>query len=61
MNNKIIDSEMMKNDTQGFDDESNKKNGCDLHNCSIRILYLDITYLFCTSNTAIWNRKYMLI
>ena len=46
----------MKNDTPGFDDESNKKNRT-MRLLSIRVLYLD---LFCTSNTAIWNRKYML-
>ena len=27
MNSNIIHSEMMKNDTPGFDDESNKKTG----------------------------------
>ena len=27
MNSKTIHSEMMKTDTPGFDDESNKKNG----------------------------------
>ena len=27
MNGKIIHFEIMKNDTPGFDDESNKKNG----------------------------------
>ena len=31
--------------------------GCGSHDFPIRVLYLD---LFCTSNTAIWNRKYML-
>ena len=41
MNSKTIHSEMMKNDTLGFDDESNKKNGpgCHSGDCSFRILY----------------------
>ena len=42
MNSKIIHLEMMKNDTPGFNDECNKKNGpgCDSGDCSIRVLYL---------------------
>ena len=40
--------EIMKNDTLGFNDESNRiaVPRCDLDDCSIRVLYL------CTSNTA---------
>ena len=39
----------MKNDTPGFDAESNKINGpgCDSGDWSIRVLYL-YNYLFCT-------------
>ena len=46
MNSKAIHSEMMKNDTPGFD-ESNKKMelGCDTGDCSIRVLYLDICFI----------------
>ena len=49
MNSKTIHFEIMKNDTLGFNDESNEKAvpGCDSGECSIRVLYL------CTSNTAI--------
>ena len=59
MNSKTIHSEMIHH--AGFDDESNKENRpgctCDSDDCFIRVLYL---YLFCTSTTAIWNRKYIL-
>ena len=56
MNSKTIHSEMMKNDTLGFDNESNKKTepGCSSCDFSIRVPYLDL------SNTAIWNRKHIL-
>ena len=43
MNSKIIHSEMMKNDTPGFDD---MEHGCNLDDCSIRVLYLDIKFCF---------------
>ena len=40
MNSKTIHSEMMKNDTPGFDQEP----GCDSNDCSIRVMYLDICF-----------------
>ena len=47
LNSKRIHSEMMKNDTPGFDDEYNKKMepGCDSGDCSIRVLYLDTCFV----------------
>ena len=57
MNSKTIHFEIMKNDTLGFNDESNKKvvPGCDSGDCSIRVLYIK----FCTSNTAIRSKKHV--
>ena len=53
MNSKTIHFETMKNDTPGFNDESNKKAipGCDSGDCSIRVLSV--------FNTAIGNKKHV--
>ena len=57
MNGNIIYSEIMKMICRVLMMNLKRKTepGCDSHDFSIRVLYLD---LFCTSNMAIWNRKY---